>query len=287
MNPALRMRLLTKADLDFADSLRALAGWNQPRRDWERFLTAEPQGCFLAQWDGVPAGTATTLVYGSELAWIGMLLVHPDFRRRGIGAALIRHSVDYLRRRGVRCIKLDATPLGKTVYDGLGFKDEWTFARWETENCRPREAVDESRIRPWRSEDAKSVDELDSAIFGASRLKMMVALVRDSIFTLVHASSSGAIEGYGVLRVGARAFYLGPVVAKSAPVGRALIVALATRVTGKSIYWDAPDPNASVVELPEQLGFTRQRTLTRMYLGENANPGNPQMQFAIAGPETG
>lgn len=287
MNPALRVRILTKADLDFADSLRALAGWNQTRRDWERFLTAEPQGCFLAQWDGAPAGTATTIVYGTELAWIGMLLVHPDFRRRGIGVALMMHCVDYLRRRGVRCIKLDATPLGKTVYNGLGFKDEWTFARWETENCRSGETVDESRIRPWRREVAKSVDELDSVAFGASRLKILAALVQDSVCTVVCSSDSNAVEGYGVLREGARAFYLGPVVARSAPVGRALIVALATRVPGKSIYWDVPEPNAAAGKLPEQLGFTRQRTLTRMYLGENANPANPQMQFAIGGPEIG
>ena len=129
MNSALRLRLLKRADLAFADSVRALAGWNQTMEDWERFLSAEPDGCFLAEWNGASAGTATTTVYERELAWIGMVLVHPEFRRRGIGRALLERCIEYLRSRGVRCIKLDATPLGEKVYAGLGFKDEWTRLR--------------------------------------------------------------------------------------------------------------------------------------------------------------
>src|SRR5881409_405096 len=72
MSSPLRFRVLGRDDLPFADSLRALAGWNQTLGDWERFLVTEPTGCFLAEWNGTPAGTATTMVYGPELAWIGM-----------------------------------------------------------------------------------------------------------------------------------------------------------------------------------------------------------------------
>src|SRR5580658_3995749 len=105
MKAPLRVRAMRQSDLAFADSLRALAGWNQTMADWQRFLTMQPEGCFLAEWDGAQAGTATTVVYGSDLAWIGMVLVHPEFRRRGIGRALLLKCIEHLRARRVRCIK--------------------------------------------------------------------------------------------------------------------------------------------------------------------------------------
>src|SRR5256885_742127 len=89
MSSPLRVRVITEGDLPFAENVCSLAGWNQTPGDWRRFLAMEPAGCFVAEWDGLPAGTATTITYGFDLAWIGMVLVHPDYRRRGIGNALL------------------------------------------------------------------------------------------------------------------------------------------------------------------------------------------------------
>src|SRR5438309_6999911 len=96
------LRHLTSADLAFADSLRAMAGWNQTRADWQRFLDLSPQGCLLAECEGYPVATATTIVYGQELGWIGMMLVHPDFRMRGIARVLMEHCIQILRAAAVR-----------------------------------------------------------------------------------------------------------------------------------------------------------------------------------------
>lgn len=64
----LNIRPLEKDDLTFADEIRASAGWNQTAPDWRRFLSYEPEGCFLGEWDGTPAGVVTTIRYGNELA---------------------------------------------------------------------------------------------------------------------------------------------------------------------------------------------------------------------------
>ena len=287
MNSSLRLRLLTRADLPFADSVRALAGWNQTPDDWQRFLATEPDGCFLAEWSGAPAGTATTTVYGPELAWIGMMLVHPDFRRRGIGRALLQRCVEHLRGRGVRCIKLDATPLGKKVYDELGFKDEWTLTRWECARCHPRPTVVGSRIRPWRDADDRGIDPLDSEAFGVTRNKIVRALAQQSRSALVLESQSGSFAGYGFIRSGSQALYLGPLVAGSAEAGVHLVDALVAQSAAQKIFWDIPDQNDAAVKCAKEHGFTAQRPLTRMYLGENSTPGDPQKQFALAGPELG
>src|ERR1051326_7166678 len=101
----LSVRPFKESDLPFADGLRAAAGWNQTLADWQRFLRCEPEGCFLAELRGAPVGTATTTYYSAQLGWIGMLLVHPDARRCGVGRALLRRSLEHLQARGVRCVK--------------------------------------------------------------------------------------------------------------------------------------------------------------------------------------
>ena len=193
MNAGLCLRLLVREDLPFADSLRALAGWNQTRADWERFLAAEPEGCFLAEWNGTPAGTATTIVYGQDLAWIGMVLVHPDYRRRGIGRVLLERCIEHLRVRGVRCIKLDATPLGKKVYDDLGFHDEWTLTRWERATVRETCLEPPSSIRSCREVDV--IESLDASAFCGSRRKVLEPLMQHGRSALVSETERGQFEG--------------------------------------------------------------------------------------------
>ena len=58
------------------------------------------------------------------------MIVHPDARRQGIGAALMTRALDHLDAAGVSCVKLDATPAGLPLYRRLGFEEEVLFARW-------------------------------------------------------------------------------------------------------------------------------------------------------------
>jgi ribosomal protein S18 acetylase RimI-like enzyme len=287
MSSSLRMRVMLPADLTFADSLRAMAGWNQTPEDWRRFMAMEPHGCFVAEWNGQAAGTATTVLYGKDLAWIGMVLVHPDFRRRGIGTGLLVQCIEYLQARQVRCIKLDATPQGRPCYEKLGFKDEWTLRRWEGEFSALAAAAGKEGIRTWTEADAARIDAMDSGAFGASRRELLSALARQSYCALALEPRPGVPEGFGMLRWGSRAFYLGPVTATSAQAGLVLVGALAARTGGARVYWDIPDLNEAAVEWAARHGLSVQRSLTRMWLGDNSTAGDPRRQFAIAAPELG
>ena len=287
MSAALRLRLLEADDLAFADSLRALAGWNQTLADWRRFQAFEPDGCFLAEWNGVRAGTATTTIYGTQLAWIGMVLVHPDHRRRGIGRALLERCIGYLRERGVGCIKLDATPAGRKVYGRLGFQDEWTLTRWQRADSPWRSVAPAAEISDAREADPLEIERLDLVAFGVSRRELVRRLADVSRRALVLESKEGQVIASGMLREGANALYLGPVVGATVDAGLPVVEQLLNSGGGRKVIWDIPDANAAVIAWAKQHGFIEQRTLTRMYLGENSAPGDPGMQLAIAGPELG
>src|ERR671927_1874790 len=112
------IRLLGVADLPAAMRLKESAGWNQTEADWLRLLSLEPRGCFAATAEGGRlVGTVTTTTYGGELAWVGMVLVDPSLRRRGIASRLMGAALSYLDGEGIETVKLDATPDGRHVYE--------------------------------------------------------------------------------------------------------------------------------------------------------------------------
>lgn len=126
----MEMRRMTRADIPGGMRLKDLAGWNQTSADWARFLEAGEEGCFAVELDGAVRGTAATIDYQGRFAWVGMVLVDPEYRGRGIGTKLLERCVEYLDAIRIPCIKLDATPLGKPIYEKLGFVTEYEIERW-------------------------------------------------------------------------------------------------------------------------------------------------------------
>ncbi len=287
MGSPLQVRRMTVHDLAFAHWLRGEVGWNQTLEDWKRFLELEPDGCFLAEWCGTPVGTATTTTYGPELGWIGMVLVHPEYRRRGIARTLLDICIAHLRDHGVHCIKLDATPAGRPVYLGLGFKDEWPLSRWECKSSNLTPTALASMIRGWQGSDTGRTGACDLAAVGVSRQRLLRALMLQSRQAVVFEDESGRVAGFGLVRKGSRALYLGPIVAETPDIGTALVEALVAQCQGEPLFWDVPEANTAATGWAGEHGWSVQRSLMRMYLGENLASGNPQKQFGLAGPEVG
>jgi RimJ/RimL family protein N-acetyltransferase len=299
------IRKLNAGDLPFAQDLRQIAGWNQTDADWRRLIELNSTGCFLAEVDSQKAGTATITVYGNQLAWIGMVLVHPRFRRQGLATALLSHCLKFLLDDvGVTCVKLDATAEGERMYAKLGLRYECRLNRWY---C-PRRLLADSLMEPalMISGDGElaadmSLRALDQAAFGADRADLLLRLAADS------RQVSQRMDGsFGMYRDGAVANYLGPIVASSERVGRELVLSILgiarsgptdPRDRGgtesvdnqleRPIYWDVPSDNHPAEQLAERLGFVRQRPLIRMWIGRSNVAGNLALQWAITGPETG
>jgi GNAT superfamily N-acetyltransferase len=278
------IRRLTPADLGEADQLRAELGWNQTISDWRRFLALAPDGCFGAERNGKIVGTCTSVCFGDELAWIGMMMVHPAGRGQGIGGRLLRCCVDYLRQLGVRCIKLDATPMGQPIYNHIGFLPECTLTRWEHHGPLPG-AEPSSSIQILTEKHWPAVLALDFQNVGIPRASLLRSLAGTSLRALVYVCN-GSLLGFGMLRSGARANYLGPIVG-GAGIGELLVRSLLSRNEDRFIFWDVPDLNEPASLLASRLGFTPARPLTRMYLDANMFPANFEGYWAIADPATG
>src|ERR1700733_5772639 len=167
----MHLRAMTKRDIPDAQCLKEIAGWNQTETDWQRFLDAGGAGCFVAELDGQVCGTATTIAFENRFAWVGMVLVDPAYRSRGIGTRLLDKTIEYLDALHIPCLKLDATPQGRPLYEKLGFLPEYEIERW-TLRRSPIQMTElsgadrGSDISPSLLED---IFETDREIFGADR----------------------------------------------------------------------------------------------------------------------
>ena len=266
------IRRMTADDIAFGLRLVEIAGWNQCQTDWQRIFDLGPDGCFVATVENQPVGTITSTCYGTDLAWIGMMLVDPAFRRRGIATILMKHLLDWLQQQSIRCIKLDATPAGVPIYESLGFQAEWSYHRYllDTNDCEENS---------FRSEQQTLNHDLDTQAFGADRSAILAKLSE--------VSNVVALEsGFGMVRPGRLASYLGPVIAADPTIAKQLFADL-LRVTSAPVFCDVPEENLHAKAVVEELGFRKVRPLTRMWLGNDLIETRMELQYAIASPAIG
>jgi GNAT superfamily N-acetyltransferase len=275
---------MAAADIPLGMALKNLAGWNQTENDWRRLFELNPAGCFVAELDGRPVGTATTTIHDGKVGWIGMVLVHPEVRGQGVGTALLEHAIAHLRRCGVPSIKLDATPAGKRVYVPLGFRDEYELERVEVVAA----GGDGDRAGMIAELDVDAILPLDRAAFGVARAPVLRRLAADGpgLCWMATTAGTGNVDGYILARPGANAAHVGPWVARSPATAERLLGAVLDRLAGRRVFMDVP-VNHPARALVARHGFKGQRPLTRMWLGCNDWPGDVALTYGIADPAKG
>lgn len=278
----MKLRTMTASDVPAGMRLKGLAGWNQTQADWVRFLENSPRGCFAAEVEGRVVGTAATFVYEDRFAWIGMVLVDPEFRGRGIGTLLLERAIRYLDDIGIRTIKLDATPQGRPIYERPGFESEYEIERWLLKRPPP-----ERVLLPGPSPVSSKVLALDGQVFGADRSHLLRSLAADAPGFALTTQQYGEIAGYTFGRRGTLADHLGPWMARDVSVAGEQLDEFLRRSNREAVFVDSLKARRFVSELLRARGFEVSRPLTRMVRGPNQYPGRPDLLCAILGPEFG
>jgi GNAT superfamily N-acetyltransferase len=281
------IRIMTADDISAGVRLKEIAGWNQTEADWKRFLEASPQGCFVAEVNDKVCGTVTTIVFENRFAWVGMVLVDPEFRSRGLGTALLERAIQYLDDLKIATIKLDATPQGKPLYEKLGFMSEYEIERWSLQRASPGDTRIPNRWVSASAELSLEVLEIDREVFGADRSALLKSLHREAPEFTSSVLVGGIVQGYALGRRGAFADHLGPWISRSSGAAPQLLENFVTRSSRQRLIVDRKEANKIAAGLLESFGFSYARTLTRMYRGVNRFPGQPDMLCAILGPEFG
>jgi GNAT superfamily N-acetyltransferase len=282
----IRIRLMTVDDIPLGMRLKSQAGWNQIEADWRRFLDLEPDGCFVATLNGVPSATLTTCTFG-PVAWIAMVLVDEPLRGRGLAKALLAHALAFLERRGVRAIRLDATDLGKPLYEKLGFVVEYQLARYQGvlpvrgTVPRPRGVGKE----PLLASHLDEIVRLDRQVTGTDRSKLLLRLPVEIPSASKAVQDGREVTGFLLGRPGSQAWQIGPCVA-TADAGPELLQDAWWQYTGRPVYVDIPIGNREATAMAEAAGLVAQRCFLRMCRGPSVGECIDRL-WASSGPEMG
>ena len=256
-------------------ALSKSAHWNQNEADW-RLMLATGHGWGFSLADGTLIASTLVLSYG-DFAWISMVLVLPEHRRKGYASRLLRVAIADLRDRGLTPI-LDATPAGREVYRQEGFRDTWTFKRFQL--MRPLTTLSVRGATP--IEDWHGLLALDAEAFGGNRQLLLRALQK----RMPHCALAIEQKGFVLGREGREAHQIGPLIARDEAT-TLLLLRHALGVVPAPLYVDAVDHAPHLQEWLLLQGFSFQRSFTRMVHGTDRAPGNEELVYLVAGPELG
>jgi GNAT superfamily N-acetyltransferase len=282
-------RPLAQGDVPAALALSASASWNQNEADW-RMMLRLGQGWGIEAIDAEGreqlAASVIVLPYGERFAWTSMVLVLPQFRRRGFAQQLLRLALEHLRATG-RSAVLDATPAGHAVYVQEGFRDTWGFARYRREVGAPLTSrPDGPATRALHESDWPAIDAMDTPAFGASRLALLRSLAERLPQAARVVERQGRVRGWLLGRDGREAQQLGPLLAEDDTTALCLLHDALAMLSGP-VYADLLDRQHRLLPWLQQQGFAFQRPFTRMVHGALGAPGDARHIVLAAGPELG
>lgn len=141
-----------------------------------RLFGTRPLKFLVAETDGKLVGT-TIVEDKGKLSSISVVMVDPDYRRRGIATRLMTRALECVRRRGkVRAVLsvLSTNVPAMDMYVKLGFRafEHSIYFVGETGSFVAPEDVDGVVIRPFRNDDLDEVYTLVVASEDPVRLKM-------------------------------------------------------------------------------------------------------------------
>jgi hypothetical protein len=176
---------------------------------------------------------------------------------------LIQHALDFLDRRQIATVRLDATPLGRPLYEPLGFAEQFQLARYAGTLPRTSQEAATEAAAP---EQWEALADLDAQVTRTDRRRVLLRLFAEQPGRVRVVQSGGRVQGFLAARPGRRAVQVGPCIA-SPEAGHALLTDTWRRYAGRHVFVDIPVANIWATGLAETQGLTVQRRLTRMYRG--------------------
>ncbi|WP_064695521.1 GNAT family N-acetyltransferase [Rhizobium aegyptiacum] len=263
MNSEFAVRSMRPGELELVLEWARQEGWNPGLDDSLAFLEADPSGFFVGAIGEVPVGSISVVKYGDSFAFLGLYIVHPDFRGKGYGKAIWEAAIATAEGR---TIGLDGVAAQQENYRRAGFEPAYTTLRYggvpTTLPASPLVA------QPVLDSRLEGLLRYDSAVFPQPRESFLAAWCtgRKGRRTAV-VRKNHKIRGYGTIRRCYEGYKIGPLFANDADSAAALLAELIPEAKGAPVFIDIPAEHREAIALAEGLGLQPVFETVRMYRG--------------------
>lgn len=231
---------------------------------WDYDITSKVQDYVLSDFcypiklniDGRLAGMGATILHGN-VAWLGHIIVHPDFRGRGLGRLITQTLIDSPEVKDCETISLIATDMGEPVYTKLGFEMDAEYIFFKDLKL-PDGIVQSTNIYPYNPHYKQQLAALDRTLSGEDRMNNMEQFLPDGFVYL----NNEIVQGFYLPRFGE-----GLIVARNDEAGIALMK-WRLQEKNSAIF---PKENTAAAALMHEYGHESHKSMKRMWLRKSGN----------------
>jgi GNAT superfamily N-acetyltransferase len=266
MQPEMVVEQLSSADIPSNVSLSRAIGWPDTEAEWR--VIHEAALVLGVRHEAQLIGQAALCLFEGAGS-LAKMVVSPNARRRGIGAAILDAVLSEAASRSLPVLGLVATALGRPLYESRGFQ-----ARGGVSILIGAPRFDESYGDVPAAGDAEPLLSLERRFTGSSRAAVLRGRLRESNASAVHPDGFALASAH---EFGAR---LGPVLAATEETARALTMSIFRAVAGP-VRVDVPEACGTFRAWLLGLGLVEKGLNVEMARG-GALPWDVPQRFALA-----
>lgn len=254
----IRVERLREAKTGNIVSLSSYIGWDYNREEIETIFNA---GIVYGVWNEREEliASAAIILYGEKLASIGMVIVHPDYKGRGIGKIITEACVKSVSAHTP--IMLIAMDEGKPLYEKLGFRAVSYVSKYicNSYNAKDYCIRNEDYVMNYEEGDLEKIIKIDEYAFGTNRKEFLKKRIMQSEHCIVVKDKEQNVLGYGLSIQTPENKIIGPVVAKNDEMAMRIVHDLAKGHNGK-LRIDVLEGKKDFMKVLEIAGFKKVNT---------------------------
>ncbi|TDL87740.1 GNAT family N-acetyltransferase [Meridianimarinicoccus aquatilis] len=254
-------RTMMADELPIALEWAAREGWNPGHDDAAPFFAADPDGFFVAVENDTPVAAISVVNHDPSFAFLGLYIVEPAWRGKGIGFTLWDYAMQHA---GPRTVGLDGVRDQEQNYQVSGFVSAGQTARFEGQVT----GQECNNVRCVRPTDLPGLIAMDTAANGYNKSAFLKAWLTDTTTrkTLV-LDRDGKMMGFVTLRACRTSTKIGPLIATTDNDAEILLRAAAAATGDGPVTIDVPDSQQGLTSLCLAEGMTCGFSTARMYRG--------------------